>query len=422
LNARCMQENNTFFSSCFSSNALELKLEPRLKRIAEAIVYLAHTRKSEIAKRVVERYLRGTVSENTMEYIVRYLVPFRRKITHVVVTKSYVVVCVDKFLSAYIFGIDRDTNEVFVNAVRDCCLCACSVCEKIQCGKIQLVFDKDDFAENGIRGAFGFQYELDASATCDTGMYRVQGEIIFQVEDLHVLHRNGRILHEVRRYLRYLVYDRIVATLLDHGFNPEVVRIGGDMWIRLLGLETEEHEERVVKLLERYFNVNYHENSTYSYTLMCNTNYGHIEAFLRIRKRKPMGERYYGLYMHIDLPVVLEAENRMVKDIIENVLRAEKTDTTIRIGRHIIELRSVIPLMFNYVPLEQIYTLDSISISIVLPRHYVVFPESRAIIKHPEHGEKVVKFDGTFLLRIRTSRVADIHIARLNRLAARRLQ
>ena len=412
-----MQENNTFFSSCFSSNALELKLEPRLKRIAEAIVYLAHTRKSEIAKRVVERYLRGTVSENTMEYIVRYLVPFRRKITHVVVTKSYVVVCVDKFLSAYIFGIDRDTNEVFVNAVRDCCLCACRDCEKVKCGKVQIVFDKDD----SVKYVFDFQYEVSDTIS-NAGAYRVQGEIIFQVENLHTLRRNGRILHEVRRYLRYLVYDRIVATLLDHGFNPEVVSIRNDTWIRLLGLKTYEHEKYIVKLLGRYFNAEYHENLAYSYTLTCNTNYGHVEAYLTIRRMKPMGERYYGFYMHVDLPVVLEAENKLAEDIIETLLKAEKINAMVRVGRHIIELHGVVPLVFNYMPSEQVYVLDSVTIPIALPRHYIVFPGTKIVVKHPEHGEKVVKFDGTFLLRIRTSRVADIHIARLNRLAARRLQ
>jgi hypothetical protein len=417
-----MQENNTFFSSCFSSNFSSNVLEPRLKKIAETIVYLAHTRKPEIAKKIVERYLRNIVSENTMEYIVRYLVPFRQRIKCVAITKNYVVVSVDEFLTAYIFGIDRDTGEIFVNAVRDCCPCSCTDCEKTRCGKIQLIFDKDGSIETSVRSAFGFQYEIDASTISDTGVYRVQGEIMFQIENLHALRRTGRILHEVRRYLQYLVYDRIVAVLSDYGFSPEVVSIRNDMWVRLLGLRTKGHEQRVVKLLGRYFNAEYHENLAYPYMLTCNTNYGRVEAYLTIRRMKPMGERYYGLYMHVDLPAILEAENRLAEDIIENLLRIEKTNVVTRINRHIIELHGVVPLVFNYTPLEQVYVLDPVTIPIALPRHYVVVPESRAIIRHPEHGERVVRFNGVFLLRIRTSRVANIHIARVNRLAVRRLQ
>jgi hypothetical protein len=137
---------------------------------------------------------------------------------------------------------------------------------------------------------------------------------------------------------------------------------------------------------------------------------------------KPMGERYCGLYMRAEVGTRSEAENRIVEEIVESLQRAERVDTTVRIGRHAIELKGVVPLTFNYMPREQLYVLDPVSISISMPRRYIVFPESEVVVRHPEHGIKAVKFADVYLLGVGTTEVADIHVARLNRLAARRLQ
>jgi hypothetical protein len=417
-----MQKGVQFFSPCLDSNALSNVVEQKLKTIAKTIVYLAHTHKHKAARRTIERYLKGIVNESTIEYIVRYLLPFRRRIECVAVTRDYVVVCVARLSVHYVFGIDADTGEIFVNAVRGRHLCECDSCERMWCGRLLLLFDKNGHVEGSVKSAFGFQYNYDGNAIGDTGIYRVQGEVVFWITRISELHNVVEIRREVDRYLQYLTYDRIMALLIDHGFSPEVVRLRNMTWVRLLGLGTPLHKERVIKLLERYFSVKYYGSYLYPYELSYNTNYGSVEVLLDVRKIKPRWERYYGLYMYADVLASTEATREIIEDIVESLKKAERVDVSTKIGRHVIELYRTVPLTFTYVPREMLYVLDPIAISVSLPRHYVVFPETEVFIRHPEHGKRIVRFDGTYLLGVGTTRVADLHIARLNRIAARRLQ
>jgi hypothetical protein len=290
------------------------------------------------------------------------------------------------------------------------------------CGRLLLLFDKEGLVENNVRGAFGFWRDYDGNTIGDTGTYRVQGEVTFWVARISELRNAVEIFNETRRYLQYLTYDRIMALLIDYGFSPEIVRLRGMTWVRLLGLETQEHKERIIRLLERYFNVRRYETYLYSCELSYNTSYGSVEVFLDVRKIKPRWERYYGLYMYADIPTGTDAEREIIEDIVESLKKAERVDTMARIGRHVIELHRTVPLTFTYVPRETLYVLDPIAISVSLPRQYIVFPETEVVIRHPEHGEKIVRFDSTYLLGIGTTEVADLHIARLNRIAVRRLQ
>jgi hypothetical protein len=428
---------NSLFSGvpeCLES-ALERIAHPKLRAVAAAVWHLAHLRSRKAARRVVES-LAGALGDAAVEYVRRYLMPLRRRIVAIGVSESYVIAHIKRAREEFVFGVDGDTDEVFVvsrNAWRAARI------DMWRCGETHIVVHCDDSVKGEV---FGYDYDVTGMTAAIslrergpvTVTYRVQGEITVRVSDIHALTRNDTVRGEVARYLRYVAFDRILAVLRDHGFAPEVLwrhrfstRLENDT-IRVLGIDDMDGVKRVVRLLDGVFKLERCEERPLTprgtEMLLCSaalqTAYGTARIELAASAVMLWHARYPAMYVVVGT-IDSEAPHNIASDIVNGLLAAERTDVTTRVGRHTIELKRAIPVSLTYTPRERFYVLDPAVISIALPRHYVVFPESRMIVQHPEHGVRELSFDGTYVTSLGTTRVGELHLSRVNRLALRRL-
>jgi hypothetical protein len=417
-----MQESAQLFSFCPGVDGLR----PELRDVLDSIVRAAHAKSAVMRRHIIERRLKDIASGSTMEYIYRYILPFVGRIDCIAVSENYIALWFRRIQGTDIIGIDSDTGGLFINHVFMRNICnyedAYENSDVKRCGKLRVVVVSDD----DFRAAFGYTDELVNNMVSRAGVYRVQGEVVLFADYVRRLNENRVLIEEAESYLEYVTLDRIAALLLDYGFVPEVIQFRGTRYVRVLGIEREYDVHKVFALMKKYFVIHECDNYDASNLVSCDaehdTVYGKVKVVLNARVMKPWGLRFYGTYLNVNVLASSPAVDAIINEIIESLKKAERVSVSTRIGRHVIELRRTVPLTFSYMPHEMLYALDPVAISVSLPRHYVVFPETEVFIRHPEHGEKIVRFDSTYLLRIGTTEVTDLYISRLNRIAVRRLQ
>jgi hypothetical protein len=149
-----------------------------------------------------------------------------------------------------------------------------------------------------------------------------------------------------------------------------------------------------------------------------------IDLNVDYRYGEPRGD----LLIDISMPFDPDAESKKyyvdimsdVKKNVEELLNSEQRFTTY-VGNHLIRLENALPINFTYEPKIKPVFYPPISITVFNPMEFIVTPKTKIVIEHVEHGAREITFDDTYVLRIRTTNVANDYIEKRNVLALRRL-
>jgi len=298
-------------------------------------------------------------------------------------------------------------------------------------------------SNESVRGTLGYRHELPGDGIVrETGTYRVQGDLIMDVDIVNI--GTIRVWYEdsVEALLRWKCLDRFYGELIRNGIdvdlreafeNPSnpVLRIRlmkkpderdasyNQIWRRI------EHEiyyplrDFIVKQLSGGGTWVYPINIE-DVRLDCHvypaeyTNPIEVREYtVSIRIRFDVDDNYY--------------LNQKIEGLLLNHIVSDTGHYTYKVGRHEIEAYNVSnPVMVFQFPeawINDIQHLRPLPPELTLrPTNYprVVFianRDSEVVIKHPEHGETTLTFNGLYMVTIETERRASTFTALMNEVA-----
>jgi hypothetical protein len=421
------------------SDGIELD-NVKVRRELLDVMRLLRINDSKIARRMAT----SLFNDRDAEFFIQYVYRFRKYLKTVVIAPHYLEVVLEGEIRVggrtgnirrmYIVGVNDYKDTLFVNEVNT------------YVGKYDLYYDSNGIAykyadDSDFREAFGYDVDvltprITLGVDGDNFMksFRVSGEVVFEVVRADIDYYVERLFKDhVRRYIAYLVSDFIARLLLDNGFSipssPEFAGIVPNT-VRLFvpGAVTRNTNLEKVKMafkrmLEDYFTTVEMKDggiiraSTDDFDVI-------IDLNVDYRYGEPRGD----LVIDISMPFDPDAENRkyyveIMSDIKKNVRELMSSEQThvVHVGNHLIRLENALPINFTYEPKIKPVFYPPISITVFNPMEFIVTPKTKIVIEHVEHGAREITFDDTYVLRIRTTNVANDYIEKRNVLALRRL-
>jgi|GEM_PF-3567157 len=383
----------------------------------------------DVLKALISGELRGAeelfVDDLHRKYFIRYLYEFVHKygmeVDEVVISPHYMgIVLGDRNFAIgindfreglFINEVDRMPNHRYIVIKKDESNYPFNISISMDHYFMKEVFRYDEeLPESGILGLRDGEVAKS---------FRVSGEVTFTIERFDG--STGSIRYRVMRYVSYLIIDKVYGLLLDHGFSPTgvtptLIEIGG----LPNGIDRDRLVKALVQILGKYFEVE--GVGVDGARITVNIRAMGATVRLRIEPRDSL------LVISVDDRTLENLENtelfnEIVSDIVGEVrqlLNTERVDE-VNVGNHTIQLINALPFNFTYEPRVKPTLLPPAGIDIHDRLTYIVTPRSKAIIRHAQHGERVVSFDDTYLLRIGTTHVTRDYIERRNRLAFKHL-
>ena len=374
------------------------------------------------------------------DYYLQYVARRRRDIRRIVVSPHYVIVEVksrasDAYNKYYAIGIDYDADLLFVNRVNYVDMFNFHITKMQQINDAIIVYTNDDEIRRDV-----FNYNYDVTATRFSierpGRYRVQGDIVFDVSELDLENQVPVwAMHEIHRYIRYLVLDAIAALLNDYGISYVVGQVrtsgrntrlglvitGGADSSRQSGYSTR-NRMRIINILSNYFNT---ECRNWSWFSECNIRLVidkvPVTAGIEIVSDSIFGNHVGNIAIFVVETGNLEVVNLFARDIIEQFHVLQKTNIVRQVGNHRIELYRVVPVRFAYEPRIKPLVLEPQTLYVVLNDTYIVDDDTLAELIHKEHGQRYLWFHGKYVLRIERVSVHPLDAAERNRVVLKRI-
>jgi hypothetical protein len=374
------------------------------------------------------------------EYYLHYVARRRKDVKRIAVSPHYAIIEIksrasDAYNKYYAIGIDYDADSLFVNRVNYVDIYSFR-CDKIQyINNVPIIYTRDDVIK---RDVFNYDYDvIDMRFPIErTGRYRVQGDIVFGVSELDL---ESQIpvwaMHEIHRYLRYLVLDAIAALFNDYGISYDVrqVRLSGrNTRLGLVitgGADSSRRSEyskrnrvRIINMLSNYFDISCRNWSWFDEcTLKLTIDKVPITANIEIMSDSIFGSHVGNIAIFATEAGNLETVNLFARDIIEQFHVLQKTNVVRQIGNHRIELYRVVPVRFAYEPRVKPVTLEPQTLYIMLDNTYIVDGDTLVELLHREHGQRYLWFHGKYVLRIERVSVHPLDAAERNRVVLKRI-
>jgi len=374
------------------------------------------------------------------DYYLNYVARRRKDVNRIVASQHYVVIEIAPKSNAtpekyYVIGVDYDADKLFINRVNHVDMYNFYLVKLDRVNDMVIIYTHDHAIKKYV---FNYDYDITETkyAIDQTGRYRVQGDIVFNVFELDLESQiPAWALHEIYRYFRYLVLDRVAALLNDYGISYVVGQVMARRRDNTLGLAvmggadssrwskySKRNIARIVKVLSDYFDMDCKDFSTsVSCTVKLTIDNMPLSANIEI-----MSDTRFGNHIGNTIVTVREAGNLenvelFARDIVEQFHNLPKTDVIRHIGNHRIELYRVIPVRFAYEPRIKPIVLEPQTLYIMLNDTYVVDNDTLVELIHKEHGQRYVWFGGRYVLRIERVNVHPLDTAERNRVVLRRL-
>jgi hypothetical protein len=406
-------------------------------------------------KKMVERLAKEHfVDEMHATYFMEYVYRFRRAISRLIFAPHYLGIIlhatrenrwgreVDRIRRYYVIGINDNADGLFVNEMATRPPISFDV---VTYNGITISTSTDE----DFRSYFGYDkdvLEQEAILTLEDKnssiRYRVSGEIIFELRDGDDDHLRSLFDEQVQRYIAYLMADKVMRILIDHGFNPILnvrfeerqvpIRLRGALSGKLATWKMDESDkERVIEtfasMIEKYFTIQDMESGKQSITISDETAMVDVDFVFNLRDfRQIRGDLELWISpsgLDIDSPTKRTYDN-MMHDIINSIRdmlnNSERVDELI-IGNHYIRIERGLPVNFVYEPKVRPKLLDPLLITVYRPRTFLVTPRTKVTVEHTQHGTKRISFDGTYALEVTTTNISDEYLEKVNAITLRKL-
>ncbi len=403
-------------------------------------------------RKIAERLARERfVDEVHATYFMEYVYKFRKAISSLIFAPHYVGITlhatknnrwgheVDRIRRYYVIGINDNTDGLFINEVTTLPPISFDV---VTYNNIIISTSTDE----DFRKYLGYDEDvLQQDATLGVPpnyantRYRVSGEIVFWLWNIDDNYITTLFDEQVRRYIAYLIADKLARVLIDHGFNIGSVRfVGNEVVIQLPGIlsgklatwKREDNDEAKVveaftSIIGKYFTLK--DVSDKEIVILDET--AMADVFFIFNRRR-WGQRRADLELRISLSGLgidsptSRTYGNMMHDIINSIRdmlnNSERVDE-LMIGNHYIRIEHGLPVNFVYEPRMKPKMFDAMLITVYRPRTFLVTPRTKVTIEHAQHGTKHISFDGTYALDITTTNISDEYLEKVNVIALRKL-
>ncbi len=333
-----------------------------------------------------------------------------------------------------VVGLDEN-GKLWLREIRDVPMSV--TCEKYNDVVICLTTNES------VRNALGYRYEPPSDGIIkETGTYRVQGDLLLNVDIINIGAIRSWYEDSAKVLLKWKCLDKFVGELIRNGIDPDLREAYENpnnpvLRIRLMKRQDErdaqynqiwnrvEHEiyyplrDFIVKQLSNGGTWTYPVNiedlrlDCHVYPAEYNNPLEVREYTVVIRLRFDIDDNYY---LHQKIEGLLL--NHVISDTGHHVYK---------LGRHEIEAYNVVnPITVFQFPetwINDIQHIRPLPIGLMMvPTNYprvsfIVSRDSRVVIKHPEHGETVLTFDGFYMVTIETERRTSTFVGLMNEVA-----
>jgi hypothetical protein len=329
-----------------------------------------------------------------------------------------------------LLGMDEN-NKVWLREVNS--IPASVTCEKHNEVVICLTTNES------VRNALGYNRELPSDNVIrDTGTYRVQGDLLLDVNVINIGEIRSWYEDSTRTLLKWKCMDRFYGELIKNGIDPDISEAYENpsepkLRIRLMRKpyerSSDEYEIRrraeseFIYPLKDYVIKELSGGRTWSYPIKVED----VEVTCFVFPDDAV-VRDYTVIMKIRFDV---EDNHPVKDKLETLLLNHVINDignyTYKLGRHEIEAYNISnPITVFRFPqswIEDIQYLRPLPPDLTLrPTNYpritfIVNRDSKVVIKHPEHKEVVLTFDWFYMVTVGTERKTSTFTALMNETA-----
>ncbi len=408
----------------------------------------------EMVGRLAREYF---VDEFHALYFLEYVYKSRRDVCELVFAPHYLGITLCRTIEVmsghkayevreyYVIGVNDYKDGLFINELNRA---PPGLYPVTRYGSVDISASEDEY----FRERFGYDKDiLEGEAVLTLGQnnertrYRVSGEIVFTLRRADDDYIKSLFNEQVWRYITYIVADKMMRVLIDHGFNPELPRehLGWNTAeIRLPGISSElvtrgvdDSDEtrslRIAKLfapiIGKYFTI---LGISTKGLIGISISDEMVRAFVSFVFNENIFEKSLSLWVTLsglleeDSPTI-RTHDSIMRDVVNNVkdllYNSERVDE-LMIGNHYIRIERGLPVNLVYEPRIRPKLLDPMLITVYRPRVFLVTPRTRVTIEHVQHGTRNISFDGTYALEITTTRVSIDYLEKMNAMALKRLQ
>jgi hypothetical protein len=314
------------------------------------------------------------------------------------VAPHYVVA--DLVTHRYLYGVTSD-GKVFVNRIAMTPRITAKHLVTVEGRTVEVRTTTDYYVRMILN--YDDDYEKEEVAIRHTGRYRVQGDLVIEVDRIDV---EGLIVDRMRSYQELLLTDIVARTLLSYRLSADVNQVIGRIVIPCYrGF----HVDKVARLLYRELSgsvvssiVEVVERD--SYRLEGGNDYSNCDVIV--------GSHYDNIIVDVvcKTPITGIAE-KLYREFSEIY---KPTSFEIMVGNHHIRMERVKSLNVRYRPSVQPVLLGDEVVEIREDGWYVVTPESRVTITHEEHGVTNIAFNNNYVVRFHTLALSAEHVLERN--------
>jgi hypothetical protein len=295
-----------------------------------------------------------------------------------------------------------------------------------------------------IKNALGFIYDVPSDGVIkDVGRYRVQGDVIAGVDVINIRNITDWYRPSVISLIKWKCADRFYTALVNHGIDADLREAYQNphepvIQVRLMKRPNERHmndyqilrriEDEYFYELRDFINKELNNGNTWSYPI--NIEDARIDCHAT---SSDLNTRFYTVSMRINFN--FEDYYYLWEKVDKLLLNHVLSDTgsyTYRLGRHEIEAYNVgnpiTEFRFPQSWIEDIQYLQPLPPELTLkPSNYprivfVVNRDSKVVLKHPEHKEVVLTFDGLYMVMLMTERRTSTFTALMNEVVIDKLK
>ena len=407
---------------------VDRKLVPLLRRLRDSSWKLDAISKEEFSSELMYEYVNRVMST-------------LKSVSGVLVGKGYIVL--EYELSAFkegdyettrfvriVLGLDEN-GKVWLRQVRR--VSGSVTCENYGDVAVCLI---DDVS---IKNALGFIYDVPSDGVIkDVGRYRVQGDVIADVDVINIRNITDWYRPSVISLIKWKCADRFYTALVNHGIDADLREAYQNphepvIRIRLMKRPNERRmndyqilrriEDEYFYELRDFINKELNNGSTWSYPI--NIEDARIDCHAT---SSDLNTRFYTVSMRINFNFedYYYLWEKVDKLLLNHVL-SDTGNYTYRLGRHEIQAYNVgnpiTEFRFPQSWVEDIQYLQPLPPELTLkPSNYprivfVVNRDSKVVLKHPEHKEVVLTFDGYYMIMLMTERRTSTFTALMNETA-----
>jgi hypothetical protein len=416
------------------------------KELFEVANILFNNYNEEMARRLAREYF---VDELHALYFLEYVYKSRRDVYGLVFAPHYLGIALRRMIELmsvhkiyeirkyYAIGVNDYKDGLFINELDSIPL------------DLHLVTRYDDIiisanTDGFFRKLFGYDKDIledEATLTIEQNnkptRYRVSGEIVFTLQNANDGYIKSLFNEQVWRYITYIIADKMMRVLIDHGFNPELHLDLNNAEIRLPGISSElvtrgvgdggeAWSIRIAKLfapmIGKYFTI---LGISTKDPIGISISDEMIRAFVSfVLNERGLSLQVTPSGLEEDSPT-MRMHDSIMRDVVNNVkdllYNSERVDE-LMIGNHYIRVERGLPVNLVYEPRIRPKLLDPMLITVYRPRVFLVTPRTRVRVEHVQHGTRSISFDGTYALEITTTRVSIDYLEKMNAMALKKLQ